>query len=385
MKLACGVVAAAAIVAFSALVVAPAGAATGGTISRFAGNGKQGHSGNGGAATAAEFYHPSDEAFSTSGTGYIADMQNCQVRQVVKGVISLFAGVGTCASRGNAGNNPLSGMGGQAAAATIGMPTGVAVDSSGNVFIADCVVYTGSGPGCTEGYILKISASGIISIFAGDARVGNGGSGGAATATSIGAPWGVRTDASGDVFFSDVVYNVIREVNTSGIIKTVAGNGTAGYSGNGGAATSAEINDPTGLYVDGSGNLFIADSKNAVIRKVNTSGVISTFAGTGTAGSTGNGGLATSAELNKPFGIAEDTSGNVYIADYNAYCIREVYADGDIGTYSGTCGTAGVTKEGGSPSSALLEGPSQVVFDPSGNLYVNDYAGEQIDEVAGAE
>ena len=355
------------------------------SISLFAGDGRQGSSGNGGAASAAEFYSVSDEAFSASGTGYIADMKNCQVRQVVNGVISAFAGVGTCATRGNAGTNSLKGMGGRASAATIGMPTGVAVDSSGNVYIADCVVYTGTGPGCTEGYILKVATTGIISIFAGDSRVGDGGSGGAATATSIGAPWGVRTDSAGDVYFSDVVYNVVREVKTNGIITTVAGNGREGYSGNGGLATAAELNDPTGLYVDASGNLFIADSKNAVIRKVNTSGVISTFAGTGTAGATGNGGLATAAELNKPFGVVEDASGNVYIADYNAACVREVNSSGDISTYAGNCGTAGVTKEGGAPSSVLLEGPSQVVFDPSGNLYINDYAAEQIDEVAGAQ
>ena len=355
------------------------------TIGRFAGNGTQGFSGNGGAATAAEFYSVSDEAFSASGIGYIADMKNCQVRQVVNGVISAFAGVGTCATRGNAGTNSLKGMGGKASAATIGMPTGVAVDSSGNVYIADCVVYTGTGPGCTEGYILKVAANGIISIFAGDSRVGNGGNGGAATATSIGAPWGVRTDIAGDVYFSDVVYNVVREVKTNGIITTVAGNGREGYSGNGGLATAAELYDPTGIYVDASGNLFIADSKNAVIRKVNTSGVISTFAGTGTAGSTGNGGLATAAELNKPFGVVEDASGNVYIADYVGACVREVNTNGDMSTYAGTCGTPGVTKEGGAPSSVLLEGPSQVVFDPSGNLYINDYGAEQIDEVAGAE
>jgi streptogramin lyase len=206
--------------------------------------------------------------------------------------------------------------------------------------------------------------------------LGNGG---------IAAAWGVRA-ADGNVYFSDVVDNVVDKVSSSGGSPVaVAGNGRDGYSGNGGLATAAELNDPTGLYVDASGNLFIADSKNAVIRKVNTSGVISTFAGTGTAGSTGNGGLATAAELNKPFGVVEDASGNVYIADYNAACVREVNTNGDISTYAGTCGTAGVTKEGGAPSSVLLEGPSQVVFDPSGNLYINDYGAEQIDEVAGAE
>ena len=383
MRRTCGILAISAAVAVSAFVVmAPAGASTTGAITLFAGNGTQGFSGNGGAATAAEFYSVSDEAFSASGIGYIADMKNCQVRQVVNGVISAFAGVGTCATRGNGGLNPLSGMGGAATAATIGMPTGVAVDSSGNVYIADCTDYTGVGPGCSQGYILKVSG-GTISVLVTPAQIGslwtslgNGG---------IAAAWGVRA-AGGNVYFSDVVDNVVDQVSSSGGSPVaVAGNGREGYSGNGGLATAAELYDPTGLYVDASGNLFIADSKNAVIRKVNTSGVISTFAGTGTAGSTGNGGLATGAELNKPFGVVEDASGNVYIADYVGACVREVNTNGDMSTYAGTCGTPGVTKEGGAPSSVLFEGPSQVVFDPSGNLYINDYGAEQIDEVAGAQ
>ena len=380
-----GVVVAAASVAIASFVVlAPATAATSGTISLFAGNGTQGFSGNGGAASAAEFRQPSDEAVSASGTVYIADMKNCQVRQVApNGTISAFAGVGNCTA--DPGVITLSGLGAQAVNATIGMPTGVAVDSAGNVYIADCVDYTGTGPGCQQGYILKVSTSGIISIYAGDSTVGNGGSGGQATATSIGAPWGVRTDSAGDVYFSDVVYSVVREVNTSGIISTVAGNGTAGDTGNGGAATSAELNDPTGLYVDGVGNLFIADSKNAVVRKVAANGIITTFAGNGISGTSGNGGLATQAELAKPFGVIEDNAGNVYIADYNAYCVRQVNPSGDISTYAGTCGTSGTSGFGGPVGSALLVGPSQLAFDSSGNLYINDYGGERVDVVSGVE
>ena len=173
MRRTCGFIAIAAVVAASAVVVmAPAGASTTGVISLFAGNGTQGFSGNGGAATAAEFYSVSDEAFSASGIGYIADMKNCQVRQVVNGVISAFAGVGTCATRGNGGLNPLSGIGGAATAATIGMPTGVAVDSSGDVYIADCTDYTGVGPGCSQGYILKVSG-GSISALVTPAQMGS--------------------------------------------------------------------------------------------------------------------------------------------------------------------------------------------------------------------
>ena len=387
MRRAFGAVGVAAVVAVTLFVaLAPAAAATGtaGTINVFAGNGIQGFTGNGGAAAGAEFHNPSDEAVAASGTVYIADMKNCQVRQVApNGTISAFAGIGTCPA--STTNIVLTGLGGPAVNATIGLTTGVAVDPAGNVYIADCVDYTGTGPGCLQGYILKVSTGGIMTVFAGDATVGDGGSGGQATATSIGAPWGVRADSAGNVYFSDVVYSVIRKVDTSGIITTVAGDGVTGYSGDNGPATTAELNDPTGLYVDGRGNLFVADSKNAVVRKVNATGTITTFAGNGTSATAGDGGPATLASLAKPFGVIEDTAGNVYIADYNAYCVREVNPAGIIATYAGRCGTSGSSGLGGPVSSVLLVGPSQLAFDPSGNLYINDYAGQRVDVVTAVE
>jgi len=383
MRRSVGVVAGAALVVVSVLGLAPSvveGATTAGTMGVLAGTAVQGFAGNGGSATTAQFYDPSDEAVAGNGTVYIADMKNCQVRQVIGGTVSLFAGGGgndaTCATGGGAGSNPLGNVPGPAASATIGMPTGLALDNAGDLFIADCTNYTGNGSGCVQGSILEVSG-GTISTFLAPAQFGNG------------APWGIRV-AGGNVYFSDVVNNVVDEVSTSGgAVTRVAGNGTAGYSGNPAAATSAALDDPTGLSVDGSGNIFIADSKNAVVREV-SGGVITTIAGNGTAGVSGDDGPATSAELTKPFGVAEDGAGNVYIADYGAFCVREV-TKGTIVTFAGSCGTQGYLVNGVSGTSALFGslspdtppgGPSQVVFDGSNNLIVNDYGDNQVDQVA---
>jgi hypothetical protein len=401
-----GVGAVAAIVATGMFVVtAPAGATSTGTIALLAGTGAPsavGATGNGGPATSAGFYDPSDVAVSSSGTVYIADMKDCQVRQVNGSTITAFAGSGTCSAQ--SGSIPLGTMPTTAASATIGMPTGVAVDSAGNVYIADCTYYTGNGPGCTQGYILKVSG-GEISEVVDPAQIGaawasttdpnnpaypNGG---------VAAPWGVRT-AGGNVYFSDVVDNVVDEVSassntSSGSARTVAGDGIQGYSGNGGLATAAELYDPTGLYVDGSGNVFIADSKNAAIREVTASnGHIVTIAGTGTqstTGGTGTGGPATSAELDKPFGVLEDSSGNVYIADYEGLCVREVIA-GTISTFAGTCGEAGYNVSttprsvssvlfGGNSSDSPQGGGSNLALTPNGQMVINDYGDNVVDLV----
>jgi sugar lactone lactonase YvrE len=337
-----------------------------GTINVFAGNATSGAAGDGGPAAAAELNFPEDITFDASGNAYIGDDSNCEVRKVSPaGIITRFAGTGTC---GYSGDN------GPAVSAQLSDADGVAVDASGNVYIGDS----------TNNRIRKVSPAGIISTFAGTGTQGYTGDNGAATNAELNYPWGVRVDRSGDVFISDADNNVVRKVNPAGIITTVAGNGTAGYTGDHGPATSAELKFPTGMWIDPSGNLLIADEANAVIREVNPAGTITTIAGNGTSGSTGDNGPATSAELKAPYGVAEDIQGDVFIADYSAQTVREVHAaTGIITTYSGTAGSGGSGNNGngGPASAALLGGPSEVWFDLSGNLYINEYSSSQIRKV----
>ena len=184
-----------------------------------------------------------------------------------------------------------------------------------------------------------MSAIGIISTAAGTGAAGYTGDGGLATAAQLNFPYRIAFDALGDMYFSDYLSHVIRMVRKStGIISTVAGTGAAGYTGDGGLATSAKLSGPTGLAFDATGNMYIAESGNSVIRMVlQSTGIISTVAGTGEYGYTGDGGLATLATLSYPHGIAIDSSGNLYIADSINHRIRMVLkSTGIISTVAGT-------------------------------------------------
>ena len=325
-----------------------------GTINGLAGTGTSGATGDGGPATAAQLNQPEDAVTDASGNTYIGDDRNCEVRKVSpSGTITRFAGTGTCGFTGN---------GGPATSAGLNDANGVAVDASGNVYIADSL----------NNEVRVVSPSGIITAFAGNGTPGYLDHG-PATAAELNFPWGVRVDRSGNVFISDRGNHAVREVNTSGIINTVAGNGTAGYTGDHGPATAAQLSSPAGMSVDASGNLFIADEGNRSIREVNTSGTITTVAGNGTSGTSGDGGPATSAELSDPYGVVEDNMGNLYIADCGGNSVREVSAaTGNISTYAGTSGILGDTGNGGPASAALLNCPSQVSLDLSGNLLITD-------------
>ena len=212
--------------------------------------------------------------------------------------------------------------------------------------------------------------------------------GSAATSADLDSPSGVAVDASGNIYIADQQNNRIRKVDTSGTITTVAGNGTAGYSGDGGPATSAELDSPSGMVVDSSGNLYIADSLNSVIRKVSPSGAITTVAGNGynrlgtgqpgfnDGGYSGDGGPATSAELNNPYAVAVDASGNIYIADTYNRRIRKVDASGTITTvagngYEGSGDLGGYSGDGGPATSAELAQPFGVAVDNTGNIYID--------------
>src|SRR5215208_4709886 len=215
------------------------------------------------------------------------------------------------------------------------------------------------------------AAQGDITTWAGNGNNWSAGDGGQATSASFAYPAGA-TSYNGYLYVADYSGSRIRRVNVStGVISTFAGNGSAGYWGNGGAATSAALNNPASIDFDSGGNAYIADSSNAVIRKVTPGGTISTFAGTATAGYSGDGGSATLARLYAPVGVHVDASGNVYIADTGNHTVRKVVPGGTISTVAGT-GIAGYNGDGIAASSARLYAPNGVAGDRSGNLYITD-------------
>ena len=260
------------------------------------------------------------------------------------------------------GSRTYSGDGGPALLAGIWLPLGLAVDSAGNVYVA------------TNSYrVRKISPAGIITTFAGNGTSANSGDGGPATSAGITGPTGLALDNRGNLYISDGNWT-IRKVDASGIITTVAGTGTAGYSGDGGPATAAQIQGCLGIGTDTAGNLYLGDGVDYVVRKVSTSGIITTVAGSGTGGFSGDGGLATSAQLASPNDLCTDRAGNLYIADNLNYRIRKVDTAGIITTVAGN----GSTTYSGDSILAIDEGFMRVDYvtvDDAGNLYITSRGG----------
>ncbi len=314
-----------------------------------------GFKGDGGPAVLAQVSQPQGLVFDSLGNLIIADSGNNRVRKVTPaGVITTIAGNGSYGD---------SGDGGLATSAQLSNPYRVAVDVSGNVFIAD------SG----NNRIRKVTPAGIISTVAGNGLYGFGGisgNGGPATAASIGFPAGVTVDAAGNLYIADTGNNQIRKVGTDGIIRVFAGTGEFGFAGDGGPATAAKLASPYGLTLDGSGNLYFVDSNNMRVRKVTAAGVISTVAGNGAFGFSGDGGQATSAKLGYPIDVAADAAGNLLIADQYNSRIRKV-TSGLMTTIAGT-GEFGFSGDGGPATSAQLNTPQGVAFDKVGNVFVGD-------------
>jgi len=333
-------------------------------ITTVCGTGDPGYTGGDGvAATLASIYHPWGVVTDAAGNLYIGDQGNNRIRKVSpSGIITTIAGNGYPG---------YSGDGGPATAAEINAPQGVVLDLAGNVYFAD-------------GYnncVRKVDMSGVISTFAGTGALGYGGDGGPATASLINNPHGIAIDNGGNIYIADYGNTRVRKVTTDGIIHTIAGNGYVGYSGDGGPATAAEMDLVNDVAVDNHGNLFIADYNNNVIRRVDTSYTITTFAGTGAYGYSGDGGPATAAEMVGPGGICFDNYGSVYFGDVNNNVIRKINPDGVISTFAGT-GTAGYSGDGGEATAATFYRPGVVTFDGGGNFYVADIANNRIRKIA---
>jgi hypothetical protein len=301
-----------------------------GEISVFAGTvGTCSYGGDGDAATSAYLNYPYRVVVDSKDDVFIADYNNCLIRKVSGGTISSVVGKSPSLACGYSGDS------GSATAAELNGPDGVALDESGNLYISDynnqvvrivsCLTVTSTGGVCTP---KAGETAGDIYTFAGDNTLGAGysGDGGPATSAQLYSPYDVAADFLGNVYIADENNLRIRKVNTSGIISTFAGNGAGGYEGDGGLASDTSLYYPEGVGIDGAGDVLIADYDNERVRLVDGEGVIHTVAGNGSSGFGGNDILATTAELYSPTGVNVDPSGNIYIADYNNWLIREVTA-----------------------------------------------------------
>ena len=331
------------------------------TITTVAGDGNFVFSGNGGPATSASIFSIG-VAVDTQDDVFIADKGSGRIRRVdgTSGIIDTVVGGGN------------GGDGGAATSAVLIYPTGAAADSSGNLFIADQFNFR---------VRRADAATGIITTLAGNGVQGISGDSGPAASASLYAPNAVAVDTQGNVFIADVSYSVIRRVDVAtGIITTVAGNGTPGFSGDGGPATSASMFAPYGVAVDAHENLFIADFENQRVRRVDgVSGTITTVAGNGQSGFSGNGGPATSAQLFQPDGVAVDAHGNLFIADGNNFRIRRVDAVSGIITTVAGDGDFGDSGDGGPATAAGIRQPYGVAVDALGNLFIS--AGPEVRRV----
>lgn len=369
-----------------ALICTGLAAAQTGLLQNYAGNGVAGFSGDNGPAISASFASPFGIGLDASGDLFISASGNARVQAVIaaSGIIVNVAGGGT------------GGAGGLATAAALTGPCGVALDFSGDLYISDtCVAAAGGGGGGGSGAngsvsrIWRVDAiTGIITSVAGAASSGFSGDGGPATSALLNVPVGLAIDASGDIFVADSSNCRIRRIDAiTGVITTVAGNGTAAFAGDGGPATSASLNTPSGVAVDSMGNLFIADAMNNRIRRVDAvTGIITTVAGTGSASFNGDGIPAVSASLNTPFDVRLNSAGNLIIADSENYRIRMVdMSSGLIWTVAGNgstpssgCGSGA----GGKATQAALSLPVSVAVSPSGPLYISELRGNCVQVVS---
>jgi len=341
--------------------------AQGQTITTFAGDGilGAGYTGDGSFATSAQLNKAKSMALDDTGNVYIADNFNNVIRKVNTGsIITTLTGT------------PTAGFSGDGMDFSFGMydrPNYIALDANNNIYISDP----------NNQRIRMINAStGILSTVAGDGNAGYSGDGGPATAAEINYPASIALDAAGNLYIADQNNNVIRKVDGAGIITTIAGTGNTGYTGEGGPATAADLGFPYGLAFDNSGNLHVSLYYEAKVLKIDAAtGNITTVAGS-TFGYSGDGGPATAAEMSGPWGIAFDYLNNLYIADFENERVRKVSAAGIMTTIAGT-GSAGFSGDGGPSTAAKLRGPTDVRVGPDGSVYIAEYNNHVVRRIAG--
>ncbi len=334
-------------------------------ITTAVGNGIFGFAGDGGQATVASLYAPEAIAIDAKGRMFITDrdatpLTYSSVRMIdTNGVIRTFAGTGVVGFSGDSG---------QATAAQLNFPHGITADKKGNLYIMD------GG----NRRIRKVDTNGIITTFAGNGSMTVSGDGGPATAAGLGSGSGLCADSVGNIYIGAGFF--IRKIDTQGIITKVAGTGVSGFSGDGGKADTSKIGGYNQIAFDKNGNLYFTDVQR--IRRINSSGFISTIAGTGISGYSGDGGPATASKLNGPQGVFPDDFGNLYISEATNHRIRKVNVAGIISTIAGSgatgTGSGGYGGDGGPGTAARLSSPFSIWIDKNRYLYIADHSNSRV-------
>jgi hypothetical protein len=335
-----------------------------GVICTVAGTGRAQFDGDGKAALETSFYFPIDIDFDADNRPVILDWNNFRIRRINDdGSIETIVGNGTEAA-------PIDGA--LARDTSLHHASDIAITSAGEMYVA----------GDHAPFVFRVGTDGLVFIVAGSGEYGYTGDGGPAREAAIGAPFGVALASDGGFYLADLDMNVVRHVDASGVITTAAGNGSPGYAGDGGPAVNAQLYSPTRVRMADDGNLYICDTDNNAIRRVDREGIITTVVGTGVFGYSGDGSPATQATLNSPYDML--ILGDVMlIADTGNHVIRMVDADGVISTLIGT-GVAGFSGDEGSAAEAQLDGPSSLVMDADGALWIGDTFNQRVRKVSDA-
>jgi trimeric autotransporter adhesin len=325
-----------------------------GELRAFAGTGASNFAGDGGPASASQLNGPTAMSFDGQGNLFIADAANQRIRRISPGgIIETVLGTGTAGFAVEFGSP---------AGAVFNMPRGVVAEPGGAIYVADTL----------NNRVRKHAPGGNVSTYAGNGNAAYFGDGGQATSASINAPEGLALDAAGNLYIADTNDNAIRKVTPDGLITTIAGNGLTGFAGDGGLATRAQLNRPRAVAVDSAGNVYVADTGNHRVRRVDTAGNIATIAGNGATDFLPDDSAGINSSLSDPRGVAVDSEGNVYISDTGHNRVRKLFPTGAITTIAGHDGTCCYSGDSGLALPAQLNQPAGLMVDAASNVYVAD-------------